>query len=59
MTAMNHATDVNCAPQHELRADLTFIVPQDTVAYFESSALTGGVPRIFFDGDPRHAFDRS
>ena len=53
MTAMNHATDVNCAPQHELRADLTFIVPQDTVAYFESSALTGGVPRIFFDVEKR------
>ncbi|MDH3638334.1 MAG: methyltransferase, partial [Gammaproteobacteria bacterium] len=32
----------------DIRAALTFIVPQDTKPYFESSALTGSEPRVFF-----------
>ena len=49
MSAMNQAKPTDMAPQHDVCAKLTFIVPQDTVPYFESSALTGGVPRVFFD----------
>lgn len=37
----------------DVRAELTFIVPQDTKPYFESSALTGGEPRVFFETE-RH-----
>ncbi len=32
----------------DVRAKLTFIVPQPEKPYFESAALTGGEPRIFF-----------
>ena len=32
-----------------VRAALTFIVPQDTKPYFHSSALTGGLPEVFFE----------
>ena len=34
-------------------APLTFITPQDTKPAFESSAVTGGAPRVFFDTE-RH-----
>jgi len=37
----------------EVRADLTFIVPQDGKPYFNSSALTGGAPEIFFQVEQR------
>ena len=40
-------------PQSEVRAPLTFIVRQDTKPYFKSSALTGGVPEIFFETESR------
>ncbi len=33
----------------EVRAPLTFIVRQDTKPYFKSSALTGGLPEIFYE----------
>lgn len=33
----------------DVRAALTFIVPQDTKPYFESSASTGGEPRVHFE----------
>ena len=33
----------------EVRAPLTFIVRQDTKPYFNSSALTGGLPEIFYE----------
>ena len=36
------------APEHTVHAPLTFIVPQDTKPSFHSSALTGGVPKVFF-----------
>jgi hypothetical protein len=36
----------------DVRAPLTFIVPQASKPYFESSALTGGEPRIFFRSEP-------
>lgn len=32
----------------EVRASLTFAIPQDTKPYFNSSAITGGLPEIFF-----------
>ena len=35
----------------EVRAALTFVVPQDSKPYFNSSALTGGVPEIFFESE--------
>lgn len=31
-----------------VRGNLTFIVPQDTKPYYESSANTGGLPKLFF-----------
>ncbi len=37
----------------EVRAPLTFIVPQDTKPRFESSALTGGAPNVFFETEDR------
>lgn len=36
-----------------VRAPLTFIVPQDTKPYFESSALTGGDPKVHFQTERR------
>ena len=33
---------------HDVDASLTFIVPQHTKPYFESSALTGGLPKTYF-----------
>jgi hypothetical protein len=36
-----------------IRAPLTFITPQDTKPVFQSSAYTGGAPRVFFDTE-RH-----
>ena len=37
----------------EVRAPLTFIVPQDTKPCFHSSALTGGLPKVFFETEER------
>ncbi len=37
----------------EVRAPLTFIVRQDTKPYFNSSALTGGLPEIFYETENR------
>jgi hypothetical protein len=36
-----------------VNAELTFIVPQDTKPYFESSALTGGAPKVHFKTELR------
>ena len=36
-----------------IQALLTFIVPQETKPYFNSSALTGGQPEIFFKSEER------
>ena len=38
---------------NDVRGALTFIVPQDTKPYFESSALTGGEPRVHFETETR------
>jgi len=47
--APSHAKyDVPQHPTAAVLAALTFIVPQDSKPYFQSSALTGGVPRVFF-----------
>jgi hypothetical protein len=46
---MNQASSTDNTPPHDLCAKLTYIVPQDSVPYFESAALTGTVPRVFFD----------
>jgi len=40
-------------PARDVRAKLTFIVPQDTKPSFHSSALTGGEPKIFFATEDR------
>jgi len=37
----------------DVQADLTFIVRQDAKPYFESSALTGGEPKVFFNTEQR------
>ena len=34
---------------HDVRASLTFIVPQDTKPYIESAALTGGLPKVHYE----------
>ncbi|HEX5078273.1 MAG TPA: CmcJ/NvfI family oxidoreductase [Geminicoccaceae bacterium] len=49
------ATAVAAAPRSvpAIHAELTFIRPQDTKPVFESSAVTGGAPRIFFETE-RH-----
>jgi hypothetical protein len=55
--AMNQVQAVTvAAPQSSaaIRAPLTFITPQDTKPVFESSAITGGAPRVFFDTE-RHS----
>lgn len=36
-------------PARDIRASLTFIVPQDAKPSFHSSAVTGGEPKIFFE----------
>ncbi len=35
----------------DVRAPLTFAVRQATKPYFNSSALTGGLPEIFFESE--------
>jgi hypothetical protein len=49
------APAVAAAPQTSagVSAALTFITPSDTKPVFESSAITGGAPRVFFDTE-RH-----
>jgi hypothetical protein len=49
------APAVAAAPQISagVNAALTFITPSDTKPVFESSAITGGAPRVFFDTE-RH-----
>ena len=53
MSAMKPAAPTDSAAQHSVEAKLTFIVPQEGVPYFESAALTGGLPKIFFDTEQR------
>jgi hypothetical protein len=43
----------NSPAEGEVRAPLTFIVPQETKPYFNSSALTGGLPEVFFETEER------
>jgi hypothetical protein len=43
----------NSHGEGEVRAPLTFIVPQDSKPYFQSSALTGGQPKVFFETEDR------
>ena len=38
----------NTADMNTVHASLTFIVPQDSKPYFESTALTGGQAKVFF-----------
>ncbi len=40
-------------PGAEVRAPLTFIVPQDTKPCFHSSVLTGGLPKVVFETEER------
>lgn len=50
---MNHPQPVSHPPPQDTDADLTFIVPQSTKPYFESSALTGGEPKVYFRTERR------
>ena len=43
----------NPRAETEVRAPLTFIVPQDSKPCFHSSALTGGLPKVFFETEDR------
>ena len=43
------STAFEIAAPNDVRGALTFIVPQETKPYFESSALTGGLPKVYFD----------
>ncbi len=45
---MTQAVLDSVRPATEIRAALTFITPQATKPVFESSAYTGGVPRVLF-----------
>jgi hypothetical protein len=36
-------------PDHVVTADLCYMVRQDTKPYFESSRITGGQPKVFFE----------
>ncbi|MDX1431515.1 MAG: CmcJ/NvfI family oxidoreductase [Gammaproteobacteria bacterium] len=48
----------SAARGEDVRAALTFIVPQATKPYFESAALTGGEPRIHFRTEQREVLVR-
>ncbi len=39
----------NPRAEADVRAPLTFIVPQDSKPYFQSAALTGDQPKVFFE----------
>ena len=41
------------ASPNDVRSALTFIVPQGTKPYFDSSALTGGLPKVYFETEAR------
>jgi hypothetical protein len=43
------ASAVSTQPDHGVTADLCYIVRQDTKPYFESSQITGGEPKVFFE----------
>ncbi len=43
----------NFPGETEVRAPLNFIVPQDDKPSFHSSALTGGLPKVFFETEDR------
>ncbi len=43
----------NPRAEADVRAPLTFIVPQDSKPYFQSAALTGGQPKVFFETENR------
>ncbi len=43
----------NSHGEADVRAPLTFIVPQNSKPYFQSSALTGGQPKVFFETEDR------
>ncbi len=45
---MSQPATVTHSTADDIRASLTFLVPQDTKPYFESAALTGGDPRVHF-----------
>ncbi len=44
---------VSARAGNAVRAALTFIAPQDTKPYFESSRVTGGLPKTYFETEDR------
>ena len=53
------ASDAAVAREEDVRAELTFIVPQKSKPRFESAALTGSEPRIHFRTERREVTVRS
>jgi hypothetical protein len=53
LTAAAEVDAAKAAMANQVIAPLTFIIPQDEKPYFESSALTGGVPKVFFKTQER------
>lgn len=51
--ALDDAVEAPSEAPRDVRAELTFIVPQDTKPYFESAALTGGEPKVHFETEQR------
>ncbi len=49
----------NPRAESEVRAPLTFIVPQDSKPSFHSAALTGGEPKVFFEIEAREVTIRN
>jgi hypothetical protein len=49
----DNASSVGSQVAGDVKAPLTFIVRQDTKPYFESSALTGGAPKVYFKTEDR------
>ncbi|MFT5390960.1 MAG: hypothetical protein ACI8PT_001151 [Gammaproteobacteria bacterium] len=50
---MLSSSAISSAPPVHISAELTFIVPQDTKPYFESSHSTGSVPKVHFQTEAR------
>ena len=57
MSQPNSRAETSAVPESHaeagVRAPLTFIVPQDGKPCFHSSALTGGLPKVFFETEDR------
>ena len=55
---MSQPSPIVAATAEDVRADLTFIVPQDHKPSFKSAALTGGEPEVDFRTESREVLVR-